>query len=99
MQAPTFDHALHQQVADVLERCTACGACAEICPMPAAAGLDTSVPQRLPSGILTLLRGGTHADAARWAEVCSGSGHCIPVCDYGVSPRLMLSLARVGLET
>jgi heterodisulfide reductase subunit D len=96
MENPGFDHALHQQMADILERCTACGACADICPMPGPAGLDTSEPQRLTAGILTLLRGGTDAEAARWAEVCSGSGHCIPVCDYGVNPRLMLALARVA---
>ena len=96
MDAPSFDQALHLRVADILDRCTACGACAEICPMPGPAGIDTSEPERLTAGILTLLRGDSHADAARWAEVCSGSGHCIPVCDYGVNPRLMLSLARVA---
>jgi heterodisulfide reductase subunit D len=96
MDAPSFDQALHLRVADILDRCTACGACAEICPMPGPAGIDTSEPERLTAGILTVLRGGSHAEAARWAEVCSGSGHCIPVCDYGVNPRLMLSLARVA---
>jgi hypothetical protein len=50
----------------------------------------------LTAGILTLLRGGAHDDAARWAEVCSGSGHCIPACAYGINPRLMLALARVA---
>ena len=98
MDAATFDQALHLRVADILDRCTACGACAEVCPMPAPAGLDTSAPQRLTAGILTLLRGGFDADAARWAEVCSGSGHCIPVCEYGVNPRLMLALARVATQ-
>jgi heterodisulfide reductase subunit D len=96
MDAPSFDQALHLRAADILDRCTACGACAEICPMPGPAGIDTSEPERLTAGILTLLRGGSHANAARWAEVCSGSGHCIPVCAYGVNPRLMLSLARVA---
>ncbi len=96
MDAPSFDQALHLRVAEILDRCTACGACAEICPMPGPAGIDTSEPERLTAGILTLLRGGSHADAARWAEVCSGSGHCIPVCNYDVNPRLMLSLARVA---
>ncbi len=60
--------------------------------MPGPAGIDTSDPNALTAGILTLLRGGKHADAARWAEVCSGSGHCIPACQYGVNPRLMLAL-------
>jgi heterodisulfide reductase subunit D len=96
MDAPSFEHALQQQAADVLDRCTTCGACAEVCPMPGPAGLDTSDPKALTEGILTVLRGGSHADAQRWASVCSGSGHCIPVCQYGVNPRLMLALARVA---
>jgi heterodisulfide reductase subunit D len=56
MDAPTLEHALHARAADILERCTACGICAEICPMPGPAGLDTTNPQALTAGILTLLR-------------------------------------------
>lgn len=66
--------------------------------MPAPAGLDTADPKRLTAGILTVLRGGAHADASRWAEVCSGSGHCIPACLHGVNPRLMLALARLAAQ-
>src|SRR5258708_5719990 len=97
MDAPPFDHGLRQQVAEILDRCTTCGACADICPMPGPAGLDTSDTKALTAGILTVLRGGTHTDASRWAEVCSGSGHCIPACQYGVNPRLMLALARIAI--
>jgi heterodisulfide reductase subunit D len=96
MDAPPLEHALHRQVADILDRCTTCGACVEICPMPGPAGLDTANPQALTAGILTILQGGTHAEAARWAEICSGSGHCISACQYGVNPRLMLALARTA---
>ena len=94
MDAPPFADALQQQAADILDRCTTCGACADICPMPAPAGIDTSDTKALTGGILTILRGGVHKDASRWAEVCSGSGHCIQACQYGVNPRLMLALAR-----
>jgi Fe-S oxidoreductase len=96
MDAPTLDHALHARAADILDRCTACGLCADICPMPGPAGLDTTNPQALTAGILTILRGGTHPQASRWAAVCSGSGHCIPACPHGVNPRLMLALARTA---
>jgi Fe-S oxidoreductase len=96
MDAPAFETALHHQAAEILDRCTNCGACADICPMPAPAGLDTTNPQALTAGILAILKGRTHAEAARWAEVCSGSGHCIPACEHGVNPRLMLALARVA---
>jgi heterodisulfide reductase subunit D len=96
MDAPTFETALQDQVDEILDRCTSCGACAEVCPMPAPAGLDTSQPRLLTAGVLNVLRGGSDADAERWAAVCSGSGHCIPVCQHGVNPRLMLALARVA---
>jgi len=43
-----------------------------------------------------VLRGGTHEAAERWAAICSGSGHCIPACRYGVNPRVMLALARTA---
>ena len=79
----SFEQALETRVADILERCTACGACVEVCPMPAPAGIDASDPSALASGVLA---------------VCTGSGHCIPACQYGVNPRFMLAMARLAKE-
>src|SRR3954454_23882277 len=98
MDAVTFEAGLQHRASDILANCVACGACAEVCPMPAPAGIDTSDPRALTAGVLTVLRGGTHADASRWAEICSGSGHCIPACTHGVNPRLMLALARLARQ-
>jgi heterodisulfide reductase subunit D len=99
MDIPPLDLAMKTRTAQVLERCVACGACAEVCPMPAPAGIDASNPSKLTEGILTILRGGEHAEAARWASVCSGSGHCIPKCQYGVDPRFMLTMARLEMAS
>jgi len=99
MDIPPLDLALKSRTAQILERCVACGACAEVCPMPAPAGIDASNPGKLTEGILTILRGGDHADAALWAKVCSGSGHCIPQCQHGVDPRFMLTMARLELAS
>src|SRR5208282_4190551 len=94
-----FEIALDLRVAEVLERCTSCGACVEVCPMPAAAGIDASDPQAIAGGVLSILRGTEHpAASARWAAVCSGSGHCIPACQHGVNPRFMLAMARLALR-
>jgi heterodisulfide reductase subunit D len=94
-----FEMALDLRVAEVLERCTSCGACVEVCPMPEAAGIDASNPQAIAGGVLSILRGTDYpAAAARWATVCSGSGHCIPACQHGVNPRFMLAMARVSLQ-
>src|SRR5277367_3017443 len=92
-----FEIALDLRVAEVLERCTSCGACVEVCPMPAAAGIDASDPQAIAGGVLNILRGTDYPEAsARWASVCSGSGHCIPACQHGVNPRFMLAMARLA---
>src|SRR6202042_1618518 len=99
MDIPPLDLAMKTRTAQVLDRCVACGACAEVCPMPAPAGIDNSNPGKLTEGILTILRGGDHADAALWAKVCSGSGHCIPECQYGVDPRFMLTMARLEMAS
>jgi Fe-S oxidoreductase len=95
MDLPSFESGLAAQTADILQHCVACGACAEICPMPGPAGI-TADPKSLTQGVLTLLQGGEAPEAARWASVCSGSGHCIPACEHGVNPRLMLALARTA---
>lgn len=94
-----FEIALDLRVSEVLERCTSCGACVEVCPMPGAAGIDASDPQAIAAGVLSILRGTAHPEAAaRWAAVCSGSGNCIPACQHGVNPRFMLAMARLALR-
>ena len=95
---PVFEQALDARAAQVLQSCTACGRCVEVCPMPGPAGL-TQPASDIAAGVLALLRGETHPDAsARWASVCSGSGHCIPACPEGVNPRFMLALARLAMQ-
>src|SRR4029077_5459487 len=95
--AAPLEQALDARAAVILERCTSCGACVDVCPMPGPAGIDASDPSALASGVLAILRGEDHPEAsARWAAVCTGSGHCIPACQYGVNPRFMLAMARLA---
>ena len=94
-----LEHALDARVAEILDRCTTCGACVEVCPMPGPAGIDPSDPKALVSGVLALLRGRQHPAASeRWAMACTGSGHCIAACQHGVNPRFMLAMARLARE-
>lgn len=94
-----FAHALETRSHEILDRCTRCGGCFEVCPMTAPAGLAGRDPAAVTQGVIDILRGlpGT-PDARRWAQVCSGSGSCIPRCGDGVNPRFMLSLARLELQ-
>jgi Fe-S oxidoreductase len=95
----SFAEALEARTRDILDRCTSCGKCFEVCPMTAPAGIDGANPSETVSGVLRVIRGGAGtAEAERWAQVCSGSGSCIPACPEAVNPRFMLSLARVAMQ-
>ena len=63
--------------------------------MTEPAGLAEADPSATAGGIVDLITGGEGNDAAiRWANVCSGSGNCIPACQHGINPRFMVQLAR-----
>ena len=94
-----FEPTLEARTQDVLDNCTACGRCVEVCPMPGPAGLDPADAKGIAAGVLAILRGDVPPEAsARWASVCSGSGHCIPACPHGVNPRFMLTMARLATQ-
>lgn len=95
-----FADSLAARAEDVVDACTRCGRCVEVCPMVEPAGLDAAQAPGIVAGVLDLLAGGAGTeDAARWANVCTGSGYCIPACAYGVNPRFMLGLARTASRT
>jgi Fe-S oxidoreductase len=94
----SFSEALAARSRAVLDGCTSCGRCFEVCPMTAPAGLAGREASAVAGGVLDIIRGGEAPDSARWAQVCSGSGSCIPACPEGVNPRFMLALARVALQ-
>jgi heterodisulfide reductase subunit D len=99
MTIPSFAEALEARTEDVLDRCTRCGGCFDVCPMTGPAGLTGRDAAHVVSDVLDIVRGGEGSpDAQRWAQVCSGSGSCIPRCQDGVNPRFMLALARVAIQ-
>lgn len=85
---------------EIVETCSRCGRCVEVCPTAGPAGIDTSDPRSIVGEVLDILRGDGDATSrgARWAETCTGSGRCIGACDDGVNPRFMLALTRVRLN-
>ena len=95
-----FIASLDLRVSEILDRCTGCARCVEVCPTAGPAGIDTREPAAVVGDVLDILRGGGDAASrgARWAQSCTGSGRCLSVCDDGVNPRFMLAAARLNLN-
>jgi heterodisulfide reductase subunit D len=93
----TFEQALAGRVEAMLDACTRCGKCVEVCPVTGPGGVQAE-PRAVIDGVIDILRHGEGTQAARkWANACVLSGECIKACDYGVNPRFLLSMARVAI--
>jgi Fe-S oxidoreductase len=95
-----FVAGLDGRVRAILDTCSACGRCVEVCPTAEPGGVDRTDPRAVVTDVLAILRGtGDPTSAgARWAETCTGSGRCLKACDDGVNPRFMLAMTRVKLN-
>jgi heterodisulfide reductase subunit D len=98
--ADAFIATINARVSDILDRCTRCAKCVEVCPTAAPAGIDTSEPAAIVGDVLDILRGGGDpaSRGAHWANACTGSGRCISACDDGINPRFMLAATRLRLN-
>jgi Fe-S oxidoreductase len=93
----TFEQALFARVEAMIDACTRCGKCVEVCPVTGPGGV-AAVPREVIGGVIDILRLGEGIEAARkWANACVLTGECIKACDYGVNPRFLLGMARVAM--
>jgi Fe-S oxidoreductase len=95
-----FVAGLDARVHEILDHCSACGRCVEVCPTAEPGGVDRTDPRAVVTDVLAILRGAGDpaSPGARWAQTCTGSGRCLSACDDGVNPRFMLAMARVKLN-
>jgi Fe-S oxidoreductase len=94
----TFETALSARVDEMVDACTRCGKCVEVCPSVAPAGLADASPSAVIGGVLDIVRTGQGPDVSRrWANACMLSGDCIKACDEDVNPRFLLAMARIAM--
>jgi Fe-S oxidoreductase len=94
----SFETALEARVEEMLDACTRCGKCVEVCPSVKPAGIAESGPEAIITGVIDIVRNGDGSEASRrWAQSCMLSGECIKACDEGVNPRFLLAMARVAM--
>src|ERR1700676_3561344 len=94
----SFEMALEARVEQMLDACTRCGKCVEVCPSVKPAGIAEARPEAIITGIIDIVRNGDGPEASRkWAQSCMLSGECIKACDEGVNPRFLLAMARVAM--
>ena len=98
MTETAFESALAARTNDMLDACTRCGKCVEICPVTAPAGVGDATPKAVISGVLDIVRFGDGPQASKaWAKGCALTGDCIAACPEGVNPRFLLAMARVKM--
>ena len=98
MTETAFESALAARTNDLLDACTRCGKCVEICPVTAPAGVGDATPTAVISGVLDIVRFGDGPQASKaWAKGCALTGDCIAACPEGVNPRFLLAMARVKM--
>src|SRR3972149_2681516 len=98
MPETAFETALAARTGEMLDACTRCGKCVEVCPMTGPAGVGAAAPKAVISGVIDILRGGAVFPAAKaWATGCALTGDCIAACPEGINPRFLLAMTRVTL--
>ena len=98
MTQTAFESALAARTNDMLDACTRCGKCVEICPVTAPAGVGDATPTAVISGVLDIVRFGDGPQVSKaWAKGCALTGDCIAACPEGVNPRFLLAMARVKM--
>jgi Fe-S oxidoreductase len=70
-----FETALGARVDEMVDACTRCGKCVEVCPSVAPAGIADAKPTEVIAGVLDILRTGTGPEALREADSRWREGH------------------------
>ena len=79
----------------ILDRCTACGACADICPGVDIAGLDALDPAELQEALLEFIRAPRPSDTVSMRiDACLECFRCADACPEDLEPLSLIETAK-----
>src|SRR5581483_2529478 len=85
-----------REVERILDACTQCGKCHEVCPMAQYSHEPATDHQAVVGGVLAELRGDAGTpQALGWIGVCTPCAGWVPVCPENVDPKMMVRLVRM----
>jgi Fe-S oxidoreductase len=98
MTETAFETALAARTGEMIDACTRCGKCVEICPVTGQAGVGEARPDAVIAGVFDVIATGEGPEAAKaWAKGCALTGDCIQACPESLNPRFLLAMARVAM--
>jgi ferredoxin len=98
MEAASPGELYSQRKKQVVEDCTLCGICVDVCPAAPLTSLSSVPVSDIQGKVVDLLKDGvTSEEASLRSASCTHCGVCRDVCPMDIGPVLMQELLRLEL--
>jgi len=93
MKAASLEELFERQKEEIVNDCTLCGACVEVCPVIQYTDLKSMSPVDIQESVIELLEEGKMSDVASIrASSCTHCGRCLDICPVGINPLDLLEI-------
>jgi len=98
MEAASLGELYSQRKKQIIEDCTLCGICVDVCPAVPLTSLSSMPASDIQGKVIDVLKDGvTSEEASLRSASCTHCGVCRDVCPMDINPVLMQELLRLEL--